>query len=58
MGKILSMNLSTGELKDEVPEEKLCHNFLGGYGPGARIIYSRYKPGTDPLGRENTLGSG
>ncbi|GAI08682.1 unnamed protein product, partial [marine sediment metagenome] len=55
-GKILFVDLSTGELKDEVLEEKLCHDFIGGYGMGARIIYSRQKPGADPLGRENTLG--
>ncbi len=56
MGKILFVDLSTGELKDEVLEEKLCHDFIGGYGIGARIIYSRQKPGADPLGQENTLG--
>jgi aldehyde:ferredoxin oxidoreductase len=56
MGKVLFVDLSTGELKDEVLEEKLCHDFIGGYGIGARIIYSRQKPGVDPLGPENTLG--
>jgi len=56
MGKILFVDLSTVELKDEVLEEKLCHDFIGGYGVGSRVIYSRQKPGADPLGRENTLG--
>ena len=56
MGKILFVDLSTGELKDEVLEEKLCRDFIGGYGMGARIIYSRQKPGADPLGQENTIG--
>jgi aldehyde:ferredoxin oxidoreductase len=56
MGKILFVNLSTGELKDEVLEEKLCRDFIGGYGIGARIIYGRQKPGVDPLGPENILG--
>ncbi len=56
MGKILFVNLSTGELKDEALDEKLCRDFIGGYGIGARIIYSRQKAGVDPLGPENYLG--
>jgi aldehyde:ferredoxin oxidoreductase len=56
MGKILFVNLSTGEIKEEKPEEKLYRDFIGGYGIGARILYSRQKGGVDPLGPENTLG--
>jgi len=56
MGKILWADLSRGELKDEVLDEKLCREFIGGYGIGARLIYSRQKPGVDPLGPENILG--
>jgi aldehyde:ferredoxin oxidoreductase len=56
IGKILFVNLSTGEIKEEKPEESLYRNFLGGNGLGARILYSRQKGGVDPLGPENTLG--
>ncbi len=56
MGKILFVNLSTGEIKEETPEESLYRNFLGGYGIGARILYNRQKGGVDPLGPDNTLG--
>jgi aldehyde:ferredoxin oxidoreductase len=56
MGKLLFVNLSTGELKAEALDEKLCQDFIGGYGIGARILYSRQKGGVDPLGPENTLG--
>lgn len=56
IGKILFVDLSKGELKDETPDEKLYRDFIGGYGIGARIIYSRQKAGVDPLGPENTLG--
>ncbi len=56
MGKILFVDLSKGELKDEALDEKLCREFIGGYGIGARIIYSRQKGGVDPLGPENILG--
>ncbi len=56
MGKILFVNLSTGEIKEEKPEERLYRDFIGGYGIGSRILYSRQKGGADPLGPENTLG--
>ena len=56
MGKVLFVDLSKGELRDEALDEKLCREFIGGYGIGARIIYSRQKGGVDPLGPENILG--
>src|SRR3972149_3874658 len=54
--KILFVNLSTGEIKAETPDESLYRDFIGGYGVGARVLYSRQKGGVDPLGPENTLG--
>jgi aldehyde:ferredoxin oxidoreductase len=56
MGKILKVNLSRGELKDEVLDEKLCRNFIGGYGIGARFLFNRMKAGADPLGEKSILG--
>ncbi len=56
MGKFLNVNLSTGEIKVEYPEERLYRDFLGGYGIGARVLYSRMKGGVDPLGPDNILG--
>jgi len=56
IGRILWVDLSKGELKDEVLDEKLCRDFIGGYGLAARIIYSHQKAGVDPLGPENILG--
>jgi len=56
MGKILFVNLSTGEIREETPEENLYHDFVGGYGIGARILYNRQKAGIDPMGPENILG--
>jgi aldehyde:ferredoxin oxidoreductase len=56
MGKVLFVDLSTGELRDEVLEEKVYYDFIGGYGIGARIIYNHQKPGADPLGQGNILG--
>ena len=56
MGKLLFVDLSTGELKDDPLDEALCKDFIGGYGIGARILYSRQKGGVDPLGPDNTFG--
>ena len=55
-GKLLFVNLSTREIQAETPDESLYRNFIGGYGIGARILYSRQKGGVDALGPENTLG--
>jgi len=56
MGKILFADLSKNELRDEVLDEKLCRQFIGGYGIGARVLFSRQKGGVDPLGPDNTFG--
>ena len=45
MGKMLWVDLSRNELKDEVLDEKLGRQFIGGYGLGARILFSRQKAG-------------
>ena len=56
MGKVLFVDLSAGTTEEEVPDERIYRNYLGGYGLGARILYSRQKAGVDPLGPENILG--
>jgi len=56
MEKFLFVDLSAGKIREETPDERLLKEFIGGYGVGARVLYSRQKPGVDPLGPENTLG--
>lgn len=56
MGKLLWVNLSTGEIKEETPDENLYKDFIGGYGIGARLLYDHMKPKADPLGPDNILG--
>ena len=56
MGKLLFVDLSTGVIKEETPDENLYRDFIGGYGLGARVLYRHQKGGVDPLGPENTLG--
>ncbi len=56
MGKMLFVDLSENKLRDEALDEAICRQFIGGYGIGARILFSRQKAGVDPLGPDNTLG--
>lgn len=56
MGKLLFVNLATGEIKEEIPDDSIYRDFIGGYGIGARILYSRQRGGVDPLGPENIFG--
>jgi aldehyde:ferredoxin oxidoreductase len=56
MGKTLWVDLSRGRLEEEALEEALCRQFIGGYGLGARVLFSRQKAGVDPLGPDNILG--
>jgi len=54
-GKFLWVDLSTGELRGEIPQESLLRDFVGGYGVGARVLYDEIPAGADPLGPDNLL---
>ena len=54
-GRMLEVNLSSGKIeKTRIPDSDLQH-FLGGRGLGAKILYDRLKPGTDPFSPDNIL---
>jgi aldehyde:ferredoxin oxidoreductase len=55
-GKILFVNLSTGEIEPRELDESLYRQFIGCLGLGIRIIYENTKPGFDPLGPDSMLG--
>ncbi len=55
-GKMLTVDLNTGEIAVERPDESLYRKYLGGYGIGARMMWDRVPVGVDPLGPENMLG--
>ncbi len=55
-GKLLFVNLSNGSIDVDSPDERFYRDFMGGYGIGARILYSHMKAGVDPLGPGNILG--
>jgi aldehyde:ferredoxin oxidoreductase len=56
MGALLFVDLTSGAWHDEPLDHRLCRDFLGGYGLGARILYERMPAKADPLGPDNMLG--
>ncbi|OYT59822.1 aldehyde:ferredoxin oxidoreductase, partial [Euryarchaeota archaeon ex4484_178] len=54
-GKILRVNLSTGEIKKEELPPEIARKFLGGLGIAAYYLYKEVPKGTDPLGEENKV---
>ncbi len=55
-GRILNVDLSAGKVEYEQPPEAVYHDFLGGLGLGAKVLWDRLEPGVDPLGPKNILG--
>jgi len=54
-GKILRINLSTGDISKENIDESLARNFIGGRGLASKILYDELPAGVDPLSPENKL---
>lgn len=54
-GKILKVNLSSGTINTEPLDPELAHQFIGGRGLGAKLLWDRLAPGTDPFNPENPL---
>ncbi|WP_455140515.1 aldehyde ferredoxin oxidoreductase family protein [Candidatus Hodarchaeum mangrovi] len=55
MGKILRVNLTTGMIKEEIPDEKDLRMYLGGAGLATKFLFDEVPKGIDPLGPENKL---
>lgn len=56
MGSILNVDLSKRTIEEEVLDEQLCRDYIGGYGLGAKLLYDRMPAHADPLGPDNILG--
>ena len=56
MGEILNVDLTNGTIEEETLDEKLCRDYIGGYGLGAKLLYDRMPAHADPLGPDNILG--
>jgi aldehyde:ferredoxin oxidoreductase len=54
-GRLLFVDLTSGAIAEEVPDETLYRTWIGGAGLGARVIMERTKAGIDPLGPGNML---
>ena len=54
-GKILHVNLTTGDLTVETPPESFYRQYMGGSALNMHYILRDMKPGVDPLGPENML---
>jgi len=54
-GKILHVNLTTGQITIEEPPEYFYRTYWGGSAMGTYYLLKNTPPGADPLGPENTL---
>jgi len=70
-GKLLRVDLSTGQMTDEAVDPVTMRKFVGGTGLGAKILYEEVRPGVEwndprnrfivgsgPLGGTRVMGSG
>ncbi len=55
MGKLLRVDLSAGEVRDELLDADYARAFVGGSGLAARYAYDLVDAETDPLGPDNPL---
>ncbi len=54
-GKILKVDLSSGEISEFPIDPKLAREYIGGAGYACRLLYDMIDSNTDPLGPENPL---
>lgn len=54
-GKILRVNLTTGQISKEQTSAEMARDFIGGRGFGAYFLFREVPKGCDPLGPENML---
>ena len=56
MGKILMVDLSIRDIREEIVPDDVYEQYLSGMGLAAYILYNRIPTGADPLGPDNILG--
>jgi aldehyde:ferredoxin oxidoreductase len=56
MGKVLFVNLTTGDIEEQKIADDVYERFLSGSGLGAYILYKHIPENIDPLGPDNMLG--
>ena len=55
MGKILRVDLTTGEIKDELLDPQVAKDYIGGRGIGIYYLNKEMDPACDPLSPENLM---
>jgi aldehyde:ferredoxin oxidoreductase len=55
MGKILLVDLGSGEIKEEVIPDEIYERYLSGTGLATYLLYKMIPAGADPLGPDNVL---
>ncbi|MAG34037.1 MAG: hypothetical protein CL908_24420 [Deltaproteobacteria bacterium] len=55
-GKVLKVDLTTGEISEEAIPDRIYENVLSGVGLGAYYLYNNIPAEADPLGPDNILG--
>lgn len=55
MGKILRVDLTRGEVRDEALEARIARDYIGGRGLGIETLLREVAPKCDPLSPENKL---
>jgi len=55
MGKILRVDLTSGKISEEFPDEETLKLYLGGAGLATKYLLEEVPKGIDPLGPENKL---
>jgi len=55
MGKVLFVDLSHGDIHEEIIPENVYDHYLSGIGLASHILYNRIPENADPLGPENIL---
>ncbi len=56
MGKVLFVNLGTGQFHEEMVPDRIYEKYLSGIGLAAYLLYDRIPTDADPLGPDNILG--
>ena len=54
-GKVLRVNLSTGEIKDEPVTRELVKKYMGGLGFVSYFLYREIPKNTEPLSKDNKI---
>lgn len=55
MGKLLYVDLTNRDIREEELDHQLVRKFIGDFGIGAKLAYDLIRPGMDPLSPENPI---